>query len=252
MNTLAMKIENIISDELAALARPDLFREPLVAFSAATDPRYEELKTLIGPWHLLPQELLPTAKSVISYFVPFTKEVVRAPKKAKQAAPTWGEAYVVINNHFARINEALCAYLKEQGFEAMTIPATHTYDPKDMKSMWSHRSAAAIAGLGAFGANRMLLTAKGSGGRFCTVLTSAELPVTAGEPANPCLYVKDGSCGRCFEICPVKALHPDDLDLFACQAQTKRNERFLADEVNLGEADTCGKCIAVCPVAYLK
>jgi epoxyqueuosine reductase QueG len=252
MESLEQCLIKKVKEEVSALARPDLFREPLMAFSSADDSLYDELKQIIGEWHSHPKALLPDAKSVISYFVPFTKEVVRAPKKAAPASSLWGEAYLVLNEGFAHINEVICTFLQEQGFSAVTVPATHTFDPKDLKSLWSHRSAAAIANMGVFGANRMLITEKGSGGRFCTVITSAPLRITDKIPKNPCRYIKDGGCGLCFKVCPIGALQRDQFDGFGCQAQTKQNEEILAMEANLDGADVCGKCMSVCPVAYIK
>jgi len=162
---LEREIEKIIVETVEGLGRPDLFRRPLVSFSAAEDEGYAKLKTMIGDWHQSPPELLPGAQSVISYFVPFTKEVVSAPKGAAQASPLWAETYLQINRHFEVVNAAVAGFLKGLGYAAKTIKATHTYDPKDLKSMWSHRSAAAIAGLGAFGTNRLLITEKGCGGQ---------------------------------------------------------------------------------------
>ena len=252
MSSLESKIKEIISNSVMELERSDLFRTPLVAFSSAYDKRYHELKTLIGNWHMNPTELLPEAKSVISYFVPFTKEVVTAPRKSKQETPLWGESYAVVNPYFEQINQKICDYLEAEGYYACNIPATHTYNEKDMKSMWSHRSAAAIAGLGSFGANRMLITEKGSGGRFCAVLTSAELKSTEKIHENPCLYIKNGSCGLCFKACPVDALKPDIIDRFACQAETRKNEKLLIKSIGLYNADTCGKCISICPLSYIE
>lgn len=252
MSSLESNIKEIIHNSVKELGRSDLFRTPLVAFSESTDKRYDELKELIGSWHMSPTELLPEAKSVISYFVPFTEEVVTAPKKFKQETPLWGESYAVINPYFEQINQKICDYLESEGYSSCTIPATHTYNEKDMKSMWSHRSAAAIAGLGSFGANRMLITEKGSGGRFCTVLTSAELNSTNKVTENLCLYIKNGSCGLCFKACPPQALKPDSIDRFACQAETRKNEKLLEESIHLYNADTCGKCVSVCPFSYIE
>lgn len=245
------KIKSIITSEVQLLNRQDLFRAPLIAFSSAHDERYTELKSLIGDWHLLPTQLLPSSHSVISYFVPFTKEVAEAPKNAVQESPLWGESYVVINAYFAHINELVCQCLIEQGYDAITIPATGTYDPKDMKSMWSHKSAAAIAGLGAFSANRMLITAKGSAGRFCTVITSAKLHAEPLQPIDRCLYHRNGSCGLCFAVCPPKALRGGDIDKFACQAELNKNKYLLETNNKLPNASTCGKCVSICPFAYI-
>lgn len=249
---LEREIENIIVETVRGLGRPDLFRRPLVSFSAAEDEGYGKLKTVIGEWNQSPAELLPGAKSVISYFVPFTKEVVSAPKGAAHGAALWAEAYLEINRHFEVVNAAVAGFLEGLGYAAKTIRATHTYDPKDLKSMWSHRSAAAIAGLGAFGTNRLLITEKGCGGRFCTVITTAQLEANTTPAENRCLHVRNGSCGLCVKICPVNALGVDSMDKFACQNELNRNGAMFRESGALGGADVCGKCISVCPVGYLE
>lgn len=101
------QIRKIIGDTLAELNRPDLYRSPLVAFSSAHDPEYSRLKNIIGDWHLLPVELLTEAKSAISYFIPFTREVALAPRKAANPSALWAEAYQEINKHFEKINQAV-------------------------------------------------------------------------------------------------------------------------------------------------
>ena len=143
-DSLEKGIEQRIIDSLNELNRSDLFRSPIVAYSSAEDERYSKLKDIIGDWHLNPAELLPDAKSVISYFVPFTKVVALEPKTMVNGSFRWSEAYQEINWHFEQINKAVADYLKNLGFSTKTIQATHTYDPKDLKSMWSHRSSAAI------------------------------------------------------------------------------------------------------------
>ena len=250
MQWLDQKLRELIRDEVRRLNRADLFRDPLVAVSAADDPRYAQLKTIIGPWHLEPRELLPDAQRVISYFVPFTRSVVQDPRRSEGGPAVWGESYIVLNDYFDQIGRAVSALLEGEGYSSHPIAGTHTYDPKDLKSMWSHRSAAAIAGLGAFGANRMLITEKGSGGRFCTILTSAPLTVNTEQAEDRCLYHKNGSCGLCFRNCPVGALKPDSFDRFRCHDDVLLNN---AEELkDIGFCDVCGRCISVCPVAYLE
>jgi len=255
--TIEKRIEQIIADKMMELNRGDLFREPIVSYSSADDERYFELKEIIGEWHLSPRELLPNVNSVISYFVPFTDSVVFEPKSMETASPLWGEAYEVINGYFNHINEAISDYLTSLNYSVKTIPATHTYDPKDMKCFWSHRSAAVIAGLGTFGANSLLITEKGSGGRFCSVLTSAMLvgaqSLNESENQEPkCLYMKNGTCGLCIRACPVGALSFENLDRFACQAELAKNKEELIEKTSFENVDVCGKCVSICPVAYIE
>lgn len=252
IESIEQEIKKIIFTQVIALNRPDLFRNPLVSFSSAEDKQYFDLKKIIGEWHMTPCELLPNAKSVISYFVPFTKEVTMEPKKTANGSLLWSEAYQEINRYFNVINEAVSQYLIGQGYSAVTIKSTHTYDPQDLKCYWSHRSAAAIAGMGTFGANGLVITEKGSGGRFCTVITSACLNAESNPIENKCLYVKNHSCGLCFKVCPIGALRADSIDKFACQDELNKNESSLKNISSLQSADTCGKCISVCPFSYIE
>lgn len=253
--TIEAAIVEIITDMVHKLDRNDLVREPLVAFSSAQNPEYQKLKDVIGSWHMLPCDVLPEAESVISYFIPFTKLVSREPKGVEHGSPLWSEAYAIVNPYFDEINNAVVNYLTAQGYFASAIRATHNFDPETIICKWSHRSVASIAGLGKFGANRMVITPKGSGGRFCSVITSAPLDPALGSLEEPtsdlCLFVKNGSCGKCFEMCPANALEADDFEKFACQAVTIKNKELFQEDPVLGQADTCGKCISVCPFAYL-
>ena len=150
------------------------------------------------------------------------------------------------------IGKALQQHLERAGYKSYLIAATHTYNEADMKSMWSHRSAAVAAGLGEFGANRMVITPKGSAGRFCSVITEAPLEPTHSDGVERCGYLRNGSCGLCFKVCPVGALQPGSINRKACQAETRKNEKLLAEREGILGADTCGRCISVCPAAYIE
>lgn len=252
MNTIERNLLRILQEEIDRLGRPDLFRTPLIAFSSASDARFSALHEIIGPWHKTPQELLPGAQTVISCFVPFSREVTASPLTKSTPLSLWGEAYTIINQQYDSIGSALQSYLSACGYAAYPIPSTHTYDPKDLQCYWSHRSAAAIASLGTFGANRLLITEKGSAGRFCTVLTTAPLPTRRLAPDQQCAYFETEACGLCFNACPVGALRPNDFSRFDCQEELFRNMASLHTSHGFPEADVCGKCISVCPFAYLE
>lgn len=226
---------------------PDhLLEAPLVGFSAASDPRYGELKTIIGPWHQLPQDYLPTAQSVISFFVPFSDRVTDAARQSTNVASLWGKAYIHLNALLGETGEALCDFLRTFGYDAEPVPATHNFDAVTLQSGWSHRSAACIAGLGSFGLNRMLITEKGSSGRFCTVFTSAVLPPSASPAPDYCYYYTKGTCQNCIRHCPTQALSTDGFDKDRCYGKLLENAEILKA---IGYCDVCGRCIAVCPLA---
>ena len=48
--SFAEDVIRVIRSSMEKIQRPDLFRKPICGFSAADDPRYKELKTVIGPF----------------------------------------------------------------------------------------------------------------------------------------------------------------------------------------------------------
>jgi hypothetical protein len=56
---------------------------PLVGFASALDPLYLELKRpdIIGTHHWMPRDWVENARTVIAFFLPFTREVVENPER---------------------------------------------------------------------------------------------------------------------------------------------------------------------------
>lgn len=247
---LSGDITSFIENAVAEHNGDGLFRTPLVGFSAAADPLFKELKEIVGPHHLLPVEILPEAQTVISFFVPFAEQVVEANRKGgDKVAEEWAKAYICLNRLLNALSLELTGMLWERGFAAEMIRATHTYDPQTLLASWSHRSAAFIAGLGRFGRNRLIITAKGCAGRFGSVITAAGIEPDRRPLKEPCLYYNGGSCGHCFKNCPIQALGKD-----GSFARHRCNERLLTVDAGFAYLDTCdvcGKC-AVGPCAFIK
>lgn len=250
--SLEQEIQKVIEDTFAQLNRPDLIRTPIVAFSSAHDPKFQELKTIIGPWHTLPTDWLAEAESVISYFIPFTNEVALGPKNEPDGCPVWSEAYITINNHFHVVNQAVQDYLESRGYKAAQIRPPKAYDPETFHAPWSHRSAAVIANLATLGANNLAITEKGSGGRFCSVITSAKLESRREKPKKQCPYPVNGACGLCIKACPAGALTGGGTNKPACQTELNKNPERLKKLNAKFIADICGKCLSVCPLVYIE
>jgi epoxyqueuosine reductase QueG len=194
------------------------------------------------PDHLLPDDLLRGARTVVAFFVPFGEAVVRANRKGAKPAGEWAIAYQETNEVINAIVEELHNGLAGRGVRSAAQPATHNWDEETLASPWSHKSAAALGGLGSFGLHRLLITDRGCAGRCGSLVIDADLPATSRPQPERCRYFRDGGCGYCVEACPTGALSlaPADapnLDKRRCYS------RLLEVKAQTG-ADCCGKCSA--------
>jgi epoxyqueuosine reductase QueG len=224
------------------------YREPLVGYVAADDPRFVGLQQIVHPTHMLPQDLLPGARSVVSFFLPFALWIVKANSQDReQVAREWAVAYVETNALIGEITAHLAGALAGRGIRAAAEPATHNFDPVSLVSRWSHKSVAVIAGLGSFGVHQMIITDAGCAGRFGSLVLDAELPTTPVEARERCSYFHDGSCLECVLRCPANALDGSlPLDKQGCHRQLHSVARQYEE---LGLVDVCAKC-AIGPCSF--
>ncbi len=245
---LAKFITATIQREVAESDTITGYREPLVAFVAADDPRFADLRRVIHPTHMLPSDLLPRARSVISFFLPFDYWVVEAnAEQREEVAREWVEAYLETNALISRITDQLVVALVEQGIRAAAEPPTYNFDPVTMVSRWSHKSVAVIAGLASFGLHHLIITDSGCAGRSGSLVIDADLPITPTEPKERCLYFDDGSCLECVLRCPVNALEESGpIDKHRCY---RHLQGVAKGYVHLGLVEVCGKC-AIGPCSF--
>jgi len=224
------------------------YHEPLVGFADASDPRFANLRRVASPTHLLPQDLLPGARSVVSFFLPFAPWVLKANAADRlTVAREWAVAYVETNALIGRINAHLVHVLRQRGINAAAEPATHNFDKVTLVSHWSHKSVAVIAGLGSFGLHQMVITDAGCAGRFGSLVLDVELPFSPAAPREHCLYFQDESCLECVMRCPVSALDPNQpFDRQSCWQRCQDVANVFSE---IGLADVCGKC-AIGPCSF--
>jgi epoxyqueuosine reductase QueG len=243
---------NFVKKELAI--RPDLagmriFDEPLIGYASAGDPYFEEVKKpgIIGAHFMSPAEWLSGAKSVISVFLPFTKQV-RAANGISMDWPAdeWLHARIegqVFQNESCRF---VVETLEKGGFFAlapMTDSRFKSGNPlvqdktlqDSYSSNWSERHAAYAAGLGTFGLHKGLITRRGVAGRYISIITNAYF-----EPdRRPYTGIYDYcvNCGACIRNCPARAISKENgklhypCSLFVDSTLEKHNPRY-----------GCGKC----------
>lgn len=238
---LAQFIVDTIRDEVAEADTVTGYREPLVGFADADDPRFPELRHVAEPTHMMPQDLLPGGRSVVSFFLPFVPEVAEANARHRKAvAREWAVAYVETNDLIEHITQQLIDVLTERGVRAAADPPTGNFDPVTLVSRWSHKSVAVIAGLGSFGLHHMIITDAGCAGRLGSLVIDAKLPVTQIQPKERCLRFHGGSCLACVVRCPEDALSKGGgIDKQRCWSRCLEVAEVYEA---LGTAEICGKC----------
>lgn len=242
-------IEEAISATIASVedhaATRTRWGPPLVAYADASDPAFQGLRQVVRRSHSTPAQLLPGARSVIVYFLPFQRSVARSNRPNRHASEEWSVAYVETNALIRTVNETLATGLRARGYAAATVPPTHNFDLDTLMSDWSHKHVGWIAGLGQFGLHQMLITPAGSAGRLGSIVTDLPLAPSPRSSREACLYRVDRSCTACVDNCPVGALTTDGFDRAACWAFCLENRE------EGGIADACGKCLSVVPCSYI-
>ena len=234
-------------DEMVRGARTlTKYRRVLIGFADAFDPDFLRLRTFINQSHRLPTDILPGAKTVVSFFIPFAREIVVANGRHPFVTEEWAIAYSETNQLIEQICSSLAIKLGKEGVKANWELPTHNFDKESMASYWSHKSAAKIAGLGSFGLNQMLITDSGCAGRFGSIVIDAMITPISKSKIESCLYLVDKSCVSCVERCPNHALTVAGLDKHKCYQRCLEADKaysYLAESRGLsGPFDVCGKC----------
>jgi epoxyqueuosine reductase QueG len=241
------QIEAVINETIIN-SKFEIYREPLIGYANANDPIFKQLKKAVGPEHLLPQDLLAGAQSVLAFFLPFKKEVIVNNRNCTLASREWAEVYIRTNRLIDQIIINLKVYLAKQGVCLESQPPTYFFDPVKLIAAWSHKHVAYACGLGTFGRNHLLITPKGCGGRFGTAVLNIPLePSHRPEAISYCNSQING-CNYCQVICPVNALASIDFERKLCYQQCQLNDRSYED---LESCEVCGKC-ATGPCAYVE
>ena len=233
-----------------------IYEEPLIAFADGSDPIYEELKgeSVIGPHHRSPGEWLEGARSVISYFLPFSREIVDSnrdeglPSDEWYMARYWGEEF---NNLLrSRIVESV----EKAGHRALAPVMAEGFETYIVTSNWSERHTAFIAGLGTFCLSYALISEKGCAGRYGSVITDIDLPASprrAEGLMDNCLGGENGACDKCIKRCPAGAITREGKDHEKCRAFIVENIDSVYGERHGYFAGGCGKCQTNTPCARM-
>lgn len=237
-----------------------LFDTPIVGYADANDALFETFRTdekITYGRFMQPKEWLKEAKTVVSIFLPYSKQIkIGNSKDMKKPSKEWlhgrYEGQILINE----FSEYLKSMLINNGYKCVVpsldprfkgIIGTRAYKDKSLNNSdygcnWSERHVAYVAGLGTFGLSKGLITKKGITGRFTSIITDLEHEPTKRDYQG--VYDYCTMCGACISNCPPKAITLEDgknhtlCSRFLDWTLEKYNPRYA-----------CGKCQVKVPCA---
>lgn len=235
--------EIALSEEVVGM---QIFLAPIFGFAAADDPYFRTLREpeVVGPHFRLPAEWLPSARTVVSFFLPFTEVVKQGNSRDTQWPSTeWlharieGQAFLV----------SLCKYLQAELQGAGYASVVPSLDERfrsgvqagtgetQFTSNWSERHVAFVSGLGTFGLSKGIITSQGMAGRLGSIVT--ELPIQPSIREYTGVYEYCSMCGVCVRNCPAQAI----------ALKTGKNHQLCSDFLDQTREKHrprygCGKC----------
>jgi epoxyqueuosine reductase QueG len=248
----------------------------LVGFASGIDPLFFEYKTLIGPFHLTPREIISAALkergrsllfteieqiSVVSWVLPVSEDTRKSNRQEKQfPSKLWaytrdfGEACnVALKKH-------LVTFLEDLGHLAVAPSLSPTFQYlRDEKvgwaSPWSERHVAYACGLGTFSLNDGFITPRGMAARCGSAVTLLKLAPSEKKYRHHrenCLQFRNDKCGKCIPRCPAGAITEKGHDKDKCKQyvdsealQKKREEYGLQNP-----PPSCGLCQTDVPCEF--
>ena len=196
--------EDALRPELAGMR---IYEEPIFGVAAADDPLFLELRRpeVVHAEEMLPCDWVPGAKSVVSFFLPFTEQVADSNAQGAAVSDEWLHARIEGQLAMNALGARLRKLLEDAGFAA-AFPTTDARFKMlaPYASNWSERHVAYVCGLGTFGLSKGLITERGMAGRFGSIVTEAEFTPTPRKYGDPFEYCT--KCGACQFRCPAKAI----------------------------------------------
>ncbi|MCF8090499.1 MAG: epoxyqueuosine reductase [Desulfotignum sp.] len=234
--------------------------QALVGFASGADQLWQQYKEYVGAFHWTPWEVFNqhrpeenvSAKqlTVISWVLPQRKPVRDANKKEKKfPAEQWARIRVYGEKFNMALRHYLVNRLEEKGHPAVAPMMTPNWTivksaQFSYASSWSERHAAHAAGLGTFGLCDGLITEKGKAMRTGSVVAKLSIAPTprpyAGHHAY-CLYYTDGTCGRCIDRCPARAITAAGHDKEKCRQHLALSRKHVQKTYGF-EGYGCGLC----------
>ncbi len=253
---IANSPENSMNDETGNPAWDTV----LVGFAVGDDPIWQQYKEYVGAFHWTPWEVYnqhcptdpasPAELTVISWVLPQRKAVRQTNRKSrKYPSEAWARIRVYGEAFNAALRQHVVESLTKLGYSAiapMLVPNWTIVQSLRFSyaSSWSERHAAHAAGLGTFGLCDGLITAKGKAMRVGSVVAKVRLEATQRPYSDHrayCLYFHNGTCGKCIDRCPVRAITTNGHDKETCRQHLVAARKYVKNTYHF-EGYGCGLC----------
>lgn len=194
-----------------------------------------------APKDTSPDYYMPDATGVIAIACHITDGICDTwgtyEEEGKSITPYLFYGYGLTNLELARLANRMAKLLERKGHKTLTFPPTWTISmyrhlegmiANELMADFSHRHAAAAAGLGELGLNGLLLTPQfGARQRVVSIITNAPLEPTELYSGKP--VCDPDKCGnKCIKICPTEAF--SETERISCEIGTKTYEYAKVDK----------------------
>ena len=246
--------------EVDGVAGMRFYQHPIFSIARADAPGFATIKQpeVVGAHHLMPVDWLPSAKSVISFFLPFERDTVEA-NKLDPVYPSIKWLYTRVDGQRfllalgAAVRDALIA----EGYDAIapytedrfimrvgTGPVPDGGDVPPYSSNWSERHVGVASGLGTFGLSTNFISRAGCAGRLISIVTDWETDPDIPDYTDWLGYCN--RCGACINKCPAQAHYTDR------QGKDHGKCGALIGKVSAEHSPRygCGKCQSGIPCEY--
>ena len=187
-------------------------------------------------------------QSNLKYAVTIAVKLPDAVLKTIEDRPTiaYFHEYRTANAFLDNSTFKIARFIENLGYLAFPIAASQSLPESDYSSLFSHKHAGRLSGLGFIGKSGLFINPKyGSKIRLATVLTDMEI-----ESENPIIENGCGNCEKCVKACPAGAISgkiytaglPRD-EFFSAEKCSHNMKRYK----DVGRGAVCGICIKVCP-----
>jgi epoxyqueuosine reductase len=232
----------------------------VVGFVSGGDPIWQQYKEYVGPFHWTPWEVFnqhrpmekaaPEELTVISWVLPQREMVRRANRRSKKyPSEAWARVRIYGEEFNAALRRHVADTLNRLGHAAVAPMLVSNWTVVksarfSYASSWSERHAAHAAGLGTFGLCDGLITARGKAVRVGSVVARISLEPTPRPYSDHhayCLFFAKGTCGKCIDRCPARAITETGHDKEKCRQHLVRSRKYI-EKTYAFKGYGCGLC----------